>query len=195
MAHIVAVEQHRVAAHRDQLLFQRIGDRRLAGSRKPGEPQNRALLALDLGALGRADGGSLPMDVARPPQREADHPGRGGLLGRAVDQDKAAGIAACLIWIEGDRHVGRDIAKADFVRCERARRRMGPGIDIDPVLQRRNRRRDRAGAKLQPVGAPRDQTFILHPDDMSGELVGEFGTRLRMHQQVAARNIDFVGEG
>ena len=39
---IVAVEQHRVAADRQQLLFETVGDRRFAGAGQPGEPQHRA---------------------------------------------------------------------------------------------------------------------------------------------------------
>ena len=47
VAHVVAVEQVGVPAERVQLLFDQVGDRRLAGARQAREPQHRGLLALE----------------------------------------------------------------------------------------------------------------------------------------------------
>ena len=69
---------------------------------------------------------------------------------------------------------------------------MRAGIDIDTMLQRRHRRRDRTGPELQPIRPPRDQVLVPHPDQGGGELVGKLGTRLRSHQQIATRNVDLV---
>ena len=72
---------------------------------------------------------------------------------------------------------------------------MGAVVDLDPVLQRGHRRRHRAGAELEPIGAARHQWLLPHPDDMRGELVGELGTRAGPDQEVAAPDVDVVGEG
>ena len=103
VADIVAVEQHRVAAQRRQLLLQPVGDGRFAGAGQSGEPDDCGLLALERGALAGADRFRLAVDVARPAQGEVDHPGAGGLVGEAVDQDKPAGLAVDPVGVERDR--------------------------------------------------------------------------------------------
>src|SRR6266567_8861899 len=108
-------------------------------------------MPFEIGTLSRADGGVMPMDVAGSPQREGDDPGSRGLLGKAVDQDEGARIAAFLIRVEGNRHAGRQIAEADLVDLEGARRDMRPAIYIDPVLQRGDRRRNVTRADLEPI--------------------------------------------
>src|SRR5205085_2250289 len=65
-------------------------------------------------------------------------------------------------------------------------------IDIDAVFDRRHGRSHRARPELQPIGAARDQALLLHPDERCGELIGEFGARLRRCEQVAARDVDLV---
>src|SRR5437016_7614267 len=99
-------------------------------------------MTLEIGALSRADRRIMPMKIAGPAQREGDDPRPRSLLGKAVDQDKAAGVAAFLVRVEGYRHAGRQIAEADLVDLEGARRDMRPAIDINPVLQRGDGRRN-----------------------------------------------------
>ena len=100
VADIVAIEQHGVAAERKQLLVDDVGDRRLAGARQSGEPDDAGLLVLQRGAFGLADRQRLPGDVGGAAQREGDHPGRDRPVGVAVDHDEGAGLAVRLI---GDR--------------------------------------------------------------------------------------------
>ena len=69
MADIVAVENVGVLAERRQLLLEQVGDRRLAGTRQAGEPQDRRLLMLLRGARCLVDIERLPMDVGGAAQR------------------------------------------------------------------------------------------------------------------------------
>ena len=89
---IVAVEQHRVRAERQQLLFETVGDRRFAGAGQPGEPQDRGLRGRSARrvASGRRSRSCQWMLVARR-SAKAIIAGRRGLLREAVDQDEAAG--------------------------------------------------------------------------------------------------------
>ena len=57
----------------------------------------------------------MPMHVGRAPQPMRDHARGRGLVGGAIDQDEAAGVAIVGIGVEGDRHGRRDIAEADLV--------------------------------------------------------------------------------
>jgi hypothetical protein len=72
---------------------------------------------------------------------------------------------------------------------------MRSGIDVDPMLQRGDRRRHGARSDLQPVRTTRDQRLLLHPHQMRGELVGKLGALLRIDEEIAAREVDLVGEG
>ena len=45
------------------------------------------------------------------------------------------------------------------------------------------------------IGAARQQLVVAHPDEMRGELIGDLGPVLRVAQDIAARDIEFVGEG
>ena len=117
VADVVAVEQHRVVAGHVQPLLDDIGDRRLAGARQPGEPENGRFLMLERGALGLADQERLPMDIGAAAQPERDHAGADGVVGEAVDDDKRAGLPVLLIGIEGDRNGGGEIAEPDVIEA------------------------------------------------------------------------------
>ena len=88
------------------------------------------------------------MDVGRAVQPELDHPGRGGFVGHPVDQDEPAGIAVDGVRVERDRSRGRQIAQADLVERQGARRHVRAAVDIDPMLERGHRRRRAAGTEL-----------------------------------------------
>ena len=64
----------------------------------------------------------LPVHVAGAPEREVQHAGADRVVGDAVDEDEAAGVAVDLVGIEGDRAVELEVAHADLVQVELARR-------------------------------------------------------------------------
>src|SRR5438045_8190167 len=79
-----------MASARGQLLFDQVGDCRLARAGQPGEPQHSRLLALD-DRMGLAtDVEMLAMDVQRSPQREMEHSAGDRRVRQLVDQDEAA---------------------------------------------------------------------------------------------------------
>ena len=123
VAHIVAVENHGVMAAGMQPLLDEVGDGRLAGAGKPGEPDDRGLLLVQRRALGLADQKRLPVDVGAAAQPERDHAGADGVIGETVDDDEGAGPAVLVVGIEGDRQAGRQVADRDIVELERRCRR------------------------------------------------------------------------
>src|SRR4051812_16219625 len=136
MTNIVAIEEISVPAHGVQSLLNKVGDRRFARSREAREPENAGSLALDRRARRAIDRKVLGMDVVRAAQREVQHARADGLIGEAIDDDKAAGVAVMRIRIERDRLVELELANADFVQLELLRRDMLERIHIDPVLHR-----------------------------------------------------------
>ena len=105
--HVVAIEQIRVPAQRVQLLLDDVGDRRLAGARQSGEPHDARLVPVERRVGLLVDLDRLPVDVLRAAQREVQQARADRVVGQAVDQDEAAGIA---IFRVGDRtrSPGRD---------------------------------------------------------------------------------------
>src|SRR5438045_3974289 len=117
MADIVAIEQIGDMALRLELLLDEIGDRRLAGARQAGEPQDAGLLAGVLGAGGLADVERLPMDVGSPPERKVNEPHAHRIVGEAVDDDEAAELAVIRIRSKSDGAIEIDVANADLVQA------------------------------------------------------------------------------
>ena len=74
------------------------------------------------------------MDIGRATQTEVDHAGAGGRVGEAVDENERAGLAILRVRVERDRRRGREVAQADLVERQRARRDVLQRIDIDLVL-------------------------------------------------------------
>ena len=67
-------------------------------------------------------------------------------------------------------------------------------VDVDLVLELGDRAPARSRVPiLQQVGAAGQQRLLAHPDEVRGELVGDFGRARRPTQQVAARDVDLVG--
>ena len=113
VADIVAVEQIGVPALGQQLLLDQIGDGRLAGAGKPGEPQHaRASGPSAAARLALVTSSACQWMLWAPPQREMDHARADRGVGDAVDQDEAAELRHRLIGLEGDRLVERDVADA-----------------------------------------------------------------------------------
>ena len=99
------------------------------------------------------------------------------------------------IRLEHDLAVGRDLGDADRVQCQRRRREMLERVDVDLILGLLDRRGDHLRAELQPIAAPGQQLVLGHPHDRRLELVGGLGRIAGRGDHVAARAVDFVGEG
>src|SRR5207248_1213584 len=103
VAEVVAVEHVRVPPERVQTSLDRVRDRRLAGAGKTGEPDDERLLRLEARPRGAVDLERLPRDVVRAAQGKMEQPGADGVVGDAVDEDEAAGVAVLRVRVEGDR--------------------------------------------------------------------------------------------
>ena len=112
----------------------------------------------------------------------------------AVDQDEGAGLAVLDVGVEGDRRRGGEIAEADLVERQRLRRQLVEIVDVDAVLELGHRGGRRPRADLHQIGAAGQHRLVAHPDEMGGELVGDFGPAVGRREHVAARDVDFVGE-
>ena len=97
---------------------------------EPDRPVNQSIAGFwpfSAARAGLLDRGRLPMDVGGAAQRRsAIMPAPHGRVGVAVDQDEGAGVAVLRVGIEGDRLRGREIAEADLVQRQRARRHAAP---------------------------------------------------------------------
>ena len=175
-------------------LLDEVGDRRLAGAREPREPEDAGLLALLARARLLVDVRRLPVDVLRPPQGEVQQAGADRVVRQAVDQDEAAGVAVLLVGVEGDRAVHGDVAHADLVQLQPLGGEMLQSIDVDPVLRMGDRRGDGLRPDLQPVGPAGEHRLIAHPHDRRLELVGHPGGSIRGGDDVAAADVDLVGQ-
>ena len=126
MADIVAIEQEGVAVHQRQLLFDFVGDGRLARARQTGEPQHARCLVLHCCVMIAGDVGRLPMDVLAAPQAEMQHACADRAMGDLVDQDEPAQRTVAGIGIEHDPPVGGDLAHADLIEVKRLRGEVRP---------------------------------------------------------------------
>ena len=115
-------------------------------------------------------------------------------VGEAVDQDEGAGLAVLGVGIEGDGDAGREIAEADLVEASVAAGQMLERVDVDLVLEGCDLRPAPSGAEPQQIGAAGQQRLFGHPQQMRGELIGDLGPRAGRDQNVAARDVDFVGQ-
>ena len=181
-----------MAAGREQLFLEQVGNCRLARAGETGEPEHRRTLVLQVGAAALADIERLPVDVFGASQRMQDHAGANGGVCDAVDQDEGAGRAVLGEGIEGDRGPRREVADADLVEVERLRRLMREIVDVDPVFQIGDGGAHLVGLGAQDIGAAGQQRLLIEPDDVGGELIGDLRTCGRRHQHVAARHFDLV---
>ena len=114
------------------------------------------------------------MDVGRPAQREVDGPGRHGRVVLPVDEDEAAQRPVLYVWRERDRLGEREVAEGHFVQADLAGGKFGLRVDIDAMLDLGDAGCHRAGADLEPITPTRQQGFVVHPQQVYGELVGDF---------------------
>ena len=69
------------------------------------------------------------------------------------------------------------------------------GVDVDPVLQVGDLGRHIASADFHQIGAAGQQGLVAHPQEVRGELVGDFGPHGAQGEQVAPGDVDLVGQG
>ena len=67
-------------------------------------------------------------------------------------------------------------------------------VDVDLVLELGDRGADGARADLQQIGAAGQQRLLGHPDQMGGELVGDFRPRVGGDEDIAAATVDLAVE-
>ena len=147
------------------------------------------------GAGGLVDIDGLQMDVARATQGEGEHAGGDGVVRHPVDQDEAAGFAVVHVGVEGDGFVQMQGTHADFVELKTGGGKLFQRVDIDLVANRADFGVDRAGPCFQQIAAAGQEGFVRHPDDRGFKLVGHAGRGVDRGNYVAARDVDFVGQG
>ena len=126
--------------------------------------------------------------------RRDDHAGADGAEVQQVDDDERARGAAQLVVIDGHRLFERDAHAREAVEIQRlgfARRQI---VDVDAVLDRIDQALDVAAADLEFVALAGQQRRLAHPDEVRVEGARQRRTMIRVHQHVAARQIDFVLE-
>ncbi len=192
---VVAVEQVGAMTEDVELLLDGVGDGRLSGTGEPGEPEHRGPLAVLAGPSDLVDLDGLPVDVVGPAQGEVQQPGGDGGVGEPVDEDEAAHVAVLDVGVERDRSVEAEVADADLVELEGPGRGVLQRGDVDLVLGVGHCGGDRAGAELEQVRPAREELLLGHPHEVALELVGDPGGRGRRDDDVAAGDVDLVGEG
>ena len=66
--------------------------------------------------------------------------------------------------------------------------------DIQPVLQRRHRRARFLRLRFQQIRAAGNEVVVAHPDERRLELIGDRGRRRGCGDDVAAADVDFIGQ-
>ena len=143
---------------------------------------------------GLVDVDRLPAQVGRAPQRVAQHPRADRVVGDAVDEDERARLAVVVVGVEGDLAVELEVADPDLVELELGRGEVLARVDVELVLQRRDRRGGDLRADPHQVVAPAVHRVVGHPHDRRLELVGDAGRGLGGRDHVAAAGVDLVGE-
>ena len=147
-----------------------------------------------MGAGGAVDVEMLPGEVGAAAEREVDGAGAGGFVGEPVDDDEAAEGAVGGVGLEGERRGEREVDDADVVEMEVLGGEVLVGVDVDAVLDGGDAAGDAARAGLEEVGAAGEERGFAHPDEMGGELVGDRGWGGGGGEDVAAGDVDLLGE-
>jgi hypothetical protein len=112
----------------------------------------------------------------------------------AVDQDEAAGVAVVAISVKRQGLRQREVGIADFVQRQGFCGMAVEGVDVDLVLEARDRGGHGGGAQLQQILATRQQFLVRHPQQVRRELVGDIGPGARRGQHIAAADIHFISQ-
>ena len=134
----------------------------------------------------------LPVDVVCSPQGEMQHSATNRVVGNAIDHDEAAGVPVVRVPVIRNRAIEIEVAHPDLVESERFCRYVFKRVHIDLVLGVSDGQADRECADLHQVRTPREHLLIVHPDDVSFELVGHRRRSLRAGQQVTTTDVDLV---
>ena len=134
------------------------------------------------------------MDVAGAAQREIERPRSDGRIALPIDQDERPELAVVGVRLERDRLVQVDVAVRHFVELEMLGRQVLLRVDVDLVLDFGDRRADRARADLQPVRSPGQQRVFAEPQQVHRELVRDLRRAAGSGDDVAATDVQFVGE-
>ena len=134
------------------------------------------------------------MNVGRAAKPESDHPRRRRGVGDPIDQNKSARRRIFLVWVEGNRRGRGKIAKTDFVETQDFCRELAQRIDIETMLELGHRDGNGPSARFHEIGAARQELAIAHPNEMRGELIGDLGPVFRIAQNIAARDIELIGQ-
>ena len=102
--------------------------------------------------------------------------------------------ATQLVVIDGDRLFERDAHAREAVEVERVGLAGRQIVDVDAMLDRIDQALDVAAADLEFVALARQQRRLAHPDEVRIEGARQRRTMIRVHQHVAARQVDFVFE-
>src|SRR5690606_35142931 len=137
----------------------------------------------------------LPVHVVGAAQGEVQGAGGDGVVVLAVDQDESAKGAVLGVGRERDRLLQAEVAVADLVELQALGGQVLLGVHVDPVLDLADAGGNGAGADLQPVGSTGQQRGVAHPQHVGGELVGHRGRVAGGGDQVAAADVDLVGQG
>ena len=147
----------------------------------PGSPVSHTTngsLPLRSGARGAVDLVRLPGDVVRAAQREVQQAGADRVVRDAVDEDEAARVAVLRVRVEGDRLAQLDVDDADLVQLEVVRGDAVERVDVELVLDRRDRGRDRLRPDAHEIRAAAQERLLRHPDDRRLELVADLRGRV-----------------
>jgi hypothetical protein len=136
----------------------------------------------------------LDVDVLRATQRKVNQARSHDLPRARVDDVEPSGDVVLEKRVERDRLVETEVADADLITPERFRGNVFPGGPVHPVLDVGDREADLPPSCKNAVGSPREQRFVLVPDDRRLELVGRAGRRIGGRDELAGRDFDQVGE-
>ena len=181
----------------EQRLFGQDRDRGLARTGQAGEPQRAPLSQ----PLPRRHQGLVAHRVrgGRPGGRRrgfAHHAGRDSHIGVRVDQDERPGGRVAGVLVEHQRHLGAQAHPAEFVEFERGSALVAvQGVDVEAVVQSGDAHPGGPGGVLDDVvPAGFECCLVGHPADHRVKLGGGVGLVLRARQQIAAGDVDVIGQ-
>ena len=198
-ADVLAVEADRHLAPVEQLTLESRSQGGLACGCEPCQQDGARLLTEPDGPLGVADLRSLPHErsvgcVVPDRRRADDHARCHGRIGETIHQHERPGRTAAGVGVECQLPVRADDAAPDVVEPEPQRLFVHPGVDVDPVAQATDGAiRQRVGG-LQKICAAGLHLSLGHPYDHCVQFVCPLRLVARCHEQVAAADVDLVGE-
>ena len=101
---------------------------------------------------------------------------------------------AQLVVVDRDRLFQRDAHARETVEVQRFGGAGSEIVDVDAVLDRIHQALDVAAADLEFVALAGQQRRLTHPDEVRVEGARQRRAMIRVHQHVAARQVDFVLE-